>query len=93
MDLSTWIQSPSDWGMLFLSATLIGMSKTGIQGISLLAVPLMAIAAYVLKLPPIWVYFVMTLDEFEKMPIVFIHYFKFKWLKNITRDRRELEAS
>ena len=44
MDLSTWIQSPSDWGMLFLSATLIGMSKTGIQGISLLAVPLMAIA-------------------------------------------------
>ena len=37
-----WIQSPSDWGMLFLSALLIGMSKTGIQGISLLAVPLMA---------------------------------------------------
>ena len=35
------------------------------------AVPLMAIAAYVLKLPPIWVYFVMTLDEFEKMPVVF----------------------
>ena len=57
------------------------------------SVPLMAIAAYVLKLPPVWVYFVMTLDEFEKMPIVFIHYFKFKWLKNITRDRRELEAS
>lgn len=37
-----WIQSSSDWGMLFLSAILIGMSKTGIQGISLLAVPLMA---------------------------------------------------
>jgi len=31
---------PSDWGMLFLSALLIEMSKTGIQGISLLAVPL-----------------------------------------------------
>ena len=29
------------------------------------SVPLMAIAAYVLKLPPVWVYFVMTLDEFE----------------------------
>lgn len=43
MDFSMWIQSPSDWGMLFLSALLIGMSKTGIQGISLLAVPLMAI--------------------------------------------------
>lgn len=42
MDFSMWIQSPYDWGMLFLSALLIGMSKTGIQGISLLAVPLMA---------------------------------------------------
>lgn len=37
-----WIQSPYDWGVLFLSALLIGMSKTGIQGISLLAVPLLA---------------------------------------------------
>ena len=36
------MQSPMDWGLLFLSAMLIGMSKTGIQGISLLAVPLMA---------------------------------------------------
>lgn len=50
------------------------------------AVPFMAIAAYVLKLPPIWVYFVMTLDEFWKMPVVFAHYFKFGWLKNITRE-------
>lgn len=43
MDFSTWIQSPSDWSILFLPAVLIGMSKTGIQGISLLAVPLMAL--------------------------------------------------
>lgn len=42
IDFSMWMHSPSDWGMLFLSALLIGMSKTGIQGISLLAVPLMA---------------------------------------------------
>ena len=56
------------------------------------SVPLMAIAAYVLKLPPVWVYFVMTLDEFEKMPVVFAHYFKFKWTKNITRDQKELEG-
>ena len=34
----------------------------------LVAVPLTFLAAYVLKLPPIWVYFVMTLDEFEKCP-------------------------
>ena len=56
------------------------------------AVPLMAVAAYVLKLPPIWVYFVMTLDELEKMPFIFIHYFKHKWMKNITRDQKELEG-
>lgn len=56
------------------------------------SVPLMAIAAYVLKLPPVLVYFVMTLDEFEKMPVVFAHYFKFKWMKNITRDQKELEG-
>jgi hypothetical protein len=42
MDFSMWIQSSSDWGILLLSALLIGMSKTGIQGISLLAVPMMA---------------------------------------------------
>ena len=52
----------------------------------LVAEALMFLAAYVLKLPPIWVYFVMTLDEVEKMPVVFVHYKKEKWLKNITRD-------
>ena len=34
----------------------------------LVAVPLTFLAAYVFKLPPIWVYFVMSLDELEKMP-------------------------
>lgn len=56
----------------------------------LVAIPVMVIAAYVLKLSPIWVYFAMTIDEFEKMPIVFAHFFKFKWMKNITRDESEL---
>lgn len=54
------------------------------------ALPLMAIAAYVLKLPPIWVYFVMTLDEIEKMPFILIHFNKFEWMKNITRGEEEL---
>ena len=55
------------------------------------AIPLMLLAAYVLKLPPIWVYFVMTLDELIKMPIIFVHFFKYKWMKNITRDESELK--
>lgn len=44
MDISMWIQSPMQWGILFLSAFIIGMSKTGIQGLSLISVPLMALA-------------------------------------------------
>ena len=43
MDFSIWIQSPYDWGILFLSALFVGISKTGIQGLSLLAVPMMAV--------------------------------------------------
>jgi len=50
------------------------------------SIPMMLVAAYVLKLPPIWVYFVMTLDEIVKMPFIFIHFFRYKWLINITRD-------
>ena len=42
----------------------------------------MAVSVYVIKAPPIWVYFfVMTLDEFEKMPIVLYHYKKATGLK------------
>lgn len=44
MDFSMWIQSPIQWGILFLSAFIIGMSKTGIQGLSLISVPIMALA-------------------------------------------------
>ncbi len=49
------------------------------------SVPLGLIAAFVLKLPPLWVYFILFLDEFEKMPFVIHHYFKKGWLRNITR--------
>ena len=50
------------------------------------SVPLGLLAAFVFKLPPLWVYFILYLDEFEKMPVIVIHYFKKKWLRNITRD-------
>ena len=73
-----------------------GDSKTGLildtVFMWLVAIPLMAAAAYIFKFPPIWVYFVMTLDEYYKMPFVFIHYKKYKWLNNITRNEAELSA-
>ena len=40
----------------------------------------------VLKLPPLWVYFLLCTDEFVKWPWVLSHYKSRKWLKNITRD-------
>lgn len=52
----------------------------------LYAVPIGFISAFVLNLPPMWVYFILCLDEFVKMPVVIHHYFKYGWLKNITRN-------
>ena len=42
-DFTAWINSPGDWIALALCAVLIGMSKTGIQGISTLVVPVLAL--------------------------------------------------
>ena len=49
-------------------------------------VPLAFLSAAVLRLPPLWVYFLMCTDEFVKWPWVIAHYKSKKWLKNITRD-------
>ena len=50
------------------------------------AVPIGLLCAFVLKLPEMWVYFILCLDEFVKLPVNFWYYGKRKWLKNITRD-------
>ena len=50
------------------------------------AVPLGFFAAAVLKLPAMWVYFLLCTDEFVKWPWVIGHYRSRKWLRNITRD-------
>ena len=50
------------------------------------SVPLGFICAFVLKLPPVLVYFILYLDEFEKMPAVIRHYRSGTWLQNITRE-------
>lgn len=50
------------------------------------AVPLGFLAAFVFKLPVLWVYFLLCTDEFVKWPWVIKHYKSGKWLKNITRD-------
>lgn len=50
------------------------------------AVPLGFLAAFILKLPVLWVYFLMCTDEFVKWPWVIRRYRSKRWLKNITRD-------
>lgn len=49
------------------------------------AVPLGFFSAFMLKLPPMWVYFILCTDEFVKWPWVIHHYRSGKWLNNITR--------
>lgn len=50
------------------------------------AVPLGFFAAFVVKLPVLWVYFLLCTDEFVKWPWVIHHYRKGEWAKKITRE-------
>ena len=50
------------------------------------AVPLGFFSAFVLHLPPKTVYFILCLDEFWKVPVVYRYYKSGKWLNNITRE-------
>lgn len=44
------------------------------------------IFAFWIKAPVLVVAFILTLDEFVKLPFVYKHYMKYQWVKNITRD-------
>lgn len=48
--------------------------------------PLGFIAAFVWNLPSLWVYLILSCDEFAKMPFVYIRYRQKKWLRNITKE-------
>ena len=47
-------------------------------------VPLGMIFAFWIKAPVLVVAFILTLDEFVKIPAVYKHYIKYRWVKNIT---------
>lgn len=51
-----------------------------------ITVPLGFLAAFVLQLPVVAVYFIVNLDEIVKLPAVYRHYKKYKWVKDITVD-------
>lgn len=52
-------------------------------------VPLGFIAAFVLNLPVLAVYFILNLDEMIKLPAVYIHYKKYKWVNNLVEDTKK----
>ena len=49
-------------------------------------VPLGLIFAFWIKAPVLVVAFILTLDEFVKIPFVYKYYMKYQWVKNITRE-------
>ena len=44
MDFSAYIQNDWSWVVLFMMSLFVGMSKTGVQGLTILTVPLLAMA-------------------------------------------------
>lgn len=49
-----------------------------------ITVPLGLLTAFMLKLPVLAVYFIVNLDEIVKLPAVYRHYKKYKWVKDLT---------
>ncbi len=49
-------------------------------------VPLGMLGAFVWRLPVLAVAFILTLDEFVKIPAVYRHYIKYRWVKDITKE-------
>ena len=52
-------------------------------------VPASFITAFVLKMPVLFVYFIINLDEIVKLPAVYRRYKKYRWLKDLTINQEE----
>lgn len=65
--------------------TRFGLCCDGIT-MWIVIIPAGLIAAFWLKLPVLWVYFWLNLDELVKLPAVYRHYKRYGWVKNLTRE-------
>lgn len=52
----------------------------------LVIIPLALAAAFWWNAPPLVVYAILSLDEAVKIPWICVHYKKYKWLRNMTRE-------
>lgn len=55
-------------------------------------IPIGALAAFILKVPVLVVFFILNLDELIKLPVVYRHYKKYLWLRNLTRDNKVINS-
>ena len=55
-------------------------------------VPVGLFVAFVLELPVLWVFFILNLDELVKLPAVYLHYKKYKWVRNLVNKESESPA-
>lgn len=51
-----------------------------------ITIPLGVLAAFVFQAPVIVVYFLLNLDEVVKLPAVYRHYKKYRWVRNLTKE-------
>lgn len=65
----------SGFGLLCDAVTLWGI-----------IVPVGWVAAFVYRAPVLVVYFLLNLDEIIKLPVVYWHYKKYKWVRNLTEE-------
>ena len=52
--------------------------------------PLGLLAAFVWKWPVLAVYVLINMDEIVKLPAVRVHYRKYKWVRDLTREGETL---
>lgn len=96
LDVMLWISSYYVIGQAINTTVITGVFRAGGDSrfgflcdtitMWVISVPLGFLSAFVFCLPPLWVYFILCLDEFWKIPAVYKHYKSYKWLQNITRD-------
>ena len=86
-------------GMSHNSATISGIFSAGgdtkfgficdIITLWVVVVPMGLLAAFVFKWPVLLVYVFINMDEWVKFPAVRVHFRKYKWVRDLTRNQEE----
>ena len=71
-------------GIFTSGGDIMYLLKLDFINLWLIILPLSAIAAFVLKLPPLVVYAIINLDEYTKIVLMIKRYKKYAWAKNLT---------